>query len=139
MKMNGALSDFKKRFLRGALVSVFVLSIIELFVLAFSVFILNTIACSYIPLILRIMLGLLPLVLALFTTSKVMCEIIDLSMISSGLSTTYFSPDFFEKTRKESLRKSYQATRLYGDTLSFLYCCFSPEKQSWSYMSMDWR
>ena len=139
MKTDKYMNEFAKGFVRGVFVSIFLLSIIDVFVLVFSVFIFNIIVHSLIPPIPRIVLGLLPLVLASFATSKIVYDIIDLSIISGNVLTTDFSPDFFKKNPEKSLRNSCQEIRCCGDSSSFLYCFTSPEKLSWGYINMSWR
>ncbi len=102
-------------------------------------FIFNIIAHSLIPPITRIVLGLLPLVLAIFATSRIVYEIIDLSIIFGNVLTMDFSPDFFKKNPEKSLRNSCQAIHCCGDVSSFLYCFASHEKLSWNYINMSWR
>ncbi len=139
MKTDKSMNEFVKGFLRGVFASIFLLSIIDIFVLVFSVFIFNMIVYSLISPIPRIVLGLLPLVLASFATSKIVYDIIDLSIISGNVLTMDLSPDFFKKNPEESLRKSCQAIHCCGDTSSSLYCFTSPEKLSWNYINMSWR
>ncbi|GEM_PF-5539449 len=139
MKTDKYMNEFTKGFLRGAVVSIFLLSIIDAFVLVFSVFVFNMIVHSLIPPIPRIVLGLLPLVLAIFATSRIVYDIIDLSIISGNVLIMDFSPDFFEKNPEDSLKNSCQAIHCCGDTSSFLYCFASPEKPSWNYTNKPWR
>ncbi len=139
MKTDKFMNEFVKGFLRGVFASIFLLSIIDVFVLVFFVFIFNMIVHSPIPPISRIVLGLLPLVLASFVTSKIVYDIIDLSIISGNVLTMVFTPDFFKKNLEGSLRKSCQAIHCCGDSSLFLYSFTSPEKLLWNYINAPWR
>ncbi len=139
MKTDKYMNEFTKGFLRGVLVSIFLLSIIDVLVLVFSAFIFNMIAHSLIPPIPRIVLGLLPLVLASFVTSKIVYDIIDLSIISGNVLTMDFGPDFFKKNPEKSLRNSCQEIHCCGDSSLFLFCFTSLEKLSWNYINVSWR